>query len=86
MNIVGIAIGLIVAHSSMNLTNTFIEHIIMPLLYPFLKKIIKDPDLKVEVNGEYLYIGELISNLITFFVSLILICFLMKIGMKVTPK
>ena len=85
MNILGIAVGMIVANNSLHLVNTVIEQLVMPMLAPIFKGIIGE-NLTYKIGKESIQVGKVIHAFIRFMILMIIVYVLLKIGIKSKRK
>ena len=84
-NIVGLAIGFIIAANLKDIANATINDVIMPFLHPLLKRITGDKGLVYEVPGfeVQLNLDKIVTALIKFLALSIIIFSLISYGIKI---
>jgi large-conductance mechanosensitive channel len=78
-NILGLAIGLILASSALELSNSLINYIIMPTLHPILKK---NKNYIIKIGSIIINLEMVISSFFKLLILTIIIYILFRYGVK----
>ncbi len=83
-NVIGFALGLIIANNITELANAFIDGIIMPTLKPILDRVSGGNKTEFKVGSITINLDKLIQSLIKFVAIGIVIFIMIKIGVTIS--
>lgn len=80
-NVIGMALGIVIGQSIVELSNAFIDTVLMPTVDPFFTKI-TGKDQTIDVYFFTIHLSKFISALIKFFSILILLFIMLQFGIQ----
>jgi large-conductance mechanosensitive channel len=80
-NVVGMALGIIIGQSVVEVSNSFIDSIFMPTVTPLIQKFTGN-DLTLNVYFFTIKLDKFINAIIKFFSIMILLFFMLQLGVK----
>jgi large-conductance mechanosensitive channel len=83
-NVIGFALGLIIANNITELANAFIDGIIMPTIKPFLDRVSNGNKTEFKFGSITINLDKLIQSLIKFVAIGIVILIMIKIGVQIS--